>query len=213
MDATISIPRLRPILRHALPTVIECNLVPVGLFVVVHHAVGPMAAVVAAWTWVTVAVVRRWGAARCLPGVLVLSTVGLTIRSIVALATGSLVVYFVQPAAGTALVAVAFFISVPLGRPLAERLAHDICPFDTETRNHPALRAFLANVSVLWGVASTINVLATLWLLATQPVATFVIAKATLGPIITITFGALATAWFRASMARQGIEVRWAHAG
>ena len=71
-----------------------------------------------------------FGGKERLPGVLVIAALGLTARSVVALASGSsgLFVYFLQPSLATALVGGAFLFSVPLGRPLAEKLAHDFVP-------------------------------------------------------------------------------------
>lgn len=209
MHDTITIPGFGPILRHGLPTLIECNLIPVALFIVLLHASGAPAAIIVALAWTCAAVVRRRMAGGEIPGLLVLTTISLAIRSAIALATGSLFVYLFQPTAGTALVGLAFLVSVPLGRPLAERLAHDICPFDEASRSHPVLRSFLARVSLLWGGASLINFAVTLWLLLTQSVTTFVLAKALLGPAITILFAAGAIVWFRVFTARRDTRVIW----
>ena len=107
------------------------------------------------------------------------------------------------------MVGLAFFFSVPMGRPLAERLAHDLCPFDERPRAHPALRLFLVRVSVLWGVCSIIKFFMTLWLLLTQTATTFVLAKVVLGPAITVIFGVIAVVWFRRCMAKQNTQVIW----
>ncbi len=209
MPDTIIIPGLRPIVRHAVPTIVECNLAPLGIFLALISAVSAIAAIMGALAWTLAALLRRVRARRVTPGMLVLTTVALTTRSVVALLTGSLFVYFLQPTAGTLLVGLAFLISVPLGRPLAERLAHDICPFEESTRSHPALRAFLANVSLLWAVASLMNFGITLWLLLTQSTTTFVLVKSVLGPTITVSFSIVAILWFRSRMARSGISVIW----
>lgn len=209
MRDTITIPAFGPIVRHALPNLIECNLVPVGMFILLLNMIGTTAAIIGALGWTLIAVVRRRLAHKVIPGLLVLTSITLTVRSLIALATGSLFVYFIQPTAGTALVGLAFFFSVPMGQPLAERLAHDLCPFDEQTRAHPALRLFLARVSVLWAVASMINFAITLWLLLTQTATTFLLAKALLGPAITVIFALIAVVWFRRFMANRNTQVIW----
>ncbi len=209
MPDTIVIPGLRPIIRHAVPTVVECNLAPLGIFLALLRTASVIAAIMGALAWTLAALLRRVRARRVAPGMLVLSSVALMTRSIVALLTGSLFVYFLQPTAGTLLVGLAFVLSVPLGRPLAERLAHDICPFEESTRSHPALRSFLARVSLLWGGASLVNFGITLWLLLTQSTTTFVLVKSALGPTITVAFSVVAILWFRSRMARSGISVIW----
>ena len=142
-----------------------------------------------------------------------MGAVAVTTRSALAIATGSLVVYFLQPTIGTGLVALAFLLSVPLGRPLAEKLAHDICPFDDATKAHPVLRTFLGNVSLLWAAVSGLNFTITLWLLLTQSPTTFVVAKSMLGPGLTLVFSVVALVWFRATMARAGVAVIWRGSG
>lgn len=208
MPKTIAVPGLASILRHGLPAVLECNLVPVVIFLALLALSGPVGAISGAFIW-TIAVLLKRRAQGPVPGLLVLSTIGLTVRSVVALATGSLFLYFLQPTAGTALVGIAFLASVRFGRPLAERLAHDVCPFDEDTKRHPVLRKFLADVSLLFGLASAVNFAITLWLLLTQTTTTFVVAKSVLGPTITIAFSLVAVVWFRATMARAGIAVVW----
>ena len=100
-------------------------------------------------------------------------------------ASGNLLVYFMQPTITTALVGVAFLLSVPLGVPLAERLARDFCPLDPEFDGHPVLRRFFLRLSLLWAAASLVNATVTLWVLLTQTPTTFVVIKSFLGPLST----------------------------
>jgi hypothetical protein len=145
-------------------------------------------------------------------GLLILTTVGLAARTVAALATGSLVVYFIQPTVATALVALAFLGSVVIGRPLVERLIVDLCPLDEATRAHPTLRRFFAHASLWWAFTSGINFAVTLWLLLSHSPTTFVLVKAVLGPITTTLTLAVAALWLRAQLSRSGIPVVFAPA-
>ncbi|MDH4144783.1 MAG: hypothetical protein OEY23_06380, partial [Acidimicrobiia bacterium] len=144
---------------------------------------------------------------RKVPGLVLVSALGLVAKTILALATGSLVMYFLQPTITTALVGAAFLVSVPLGRPLAERLAHDFCPFDPDTAGHPHVKAFFARLSLLWALTSLLNASFTLWLLLTQSVTTFVVIKSFLGPTSTTLTIGIALLWFRVATRRAGIPV------
>jgi len=144
------------------------------------------------------------------PGLVVLTAVGLAARTIAAVATGSMVVYFLQPTVSTALVGAAFLVSVGMGRPLAEKLAHDFCPFDEATARHPHLRQFFVRLSLLWFVTSMLNAAITLWLLLTQPVTTFVVVKSFLGPSFTVITVLLAIGWFRFTSRNSGLRVVFA---
>src|SRR5262249_61241412 len=110
------------------------------------------------------------------PGILVLTAVTLTARTIIAMVSGSVVVYFLQPTLGTALVAGAFLLSVPLGRPLAERLARDFCPIPSGVLAHAPVRRVFLQISLLWAFTQLANAPVTRWLPFSPSVATFLVA-------------------------------------
>ncbi len=128
-----------------------------------------------------------------------------TARTAVAIASGSVVVYFLQPTLGTALVAGAFLLSVPLGRPLAERLARDFCPIPTGVLAQTPVRQFFLRITLLWAFTQLANASLTLWLLLSQSLATFLVAKTLVSWGLTGSAILVSTIWFRRSMTRHGI--------
>jgi intracellular septation protein A len=207
---SIVVPRIGAVLRHAMPNVIEGKLVPLALFVGFLELVGTMSALLVALAWSLGATLYRYATRRKVSGLLVLGSVALTARTIAALLTGSMLVYFLQPTISTALVGLAFMISVPLGSPLAQRLADDVFPFDAETKAHPLVRQFFVRLSLLWSVTSLVNAAITVWLLLTQSTTTFVVVKSFLGPVttsVTLVGGLL---WFRMTLSRQGARLVYA---
>ena len=209
MHKTITIPNLRDVVRHALPNVVEGKIIPLLLFVGFLEVAGTMWALLVALTWSIATVTYRKATKRRVPGLIVLSTVALLARTIAALATGSMVIYFLQPTVSTVLVGLAFMISVPLGNPLAQKLAYDLFPFDDATKSHPLVRQFFVRLSAIWAVTSMVNASITVWLLLTQSVTTFVLVKSVLGPItavVTITAGWI---WFRLTLNRTGTSLAW----
>jgi hypothetical protein len=210
--ATLTIPHWRAIVGHALPNVIEGKLIPVLVFVGLLEWAGTAPALLGALAFSIAALGRRIIRRQRISGLLVLTTIALVARTIAALVTGSLFVYFLQPTISTCLMASAFFVSVPLGRPLAERLAADICPFDDETRSHPALQRFFRQVSLWWAFTSMINFSITLWLLLSQSPTTFVLVKSFLGPATTTVTLSVAFVWFRSLLGRTGTRLVFARA-
>jgi hypothetical protein len=206
----IVIPGLRAIAGQAWPNLVEGKLVPLVLFLGFLKLAGITGAVLAALAFSLGCVGYRVGTRRRVPGLVVLSAVGLTAKTILAVATGSLVVYFLQPTITTALVGAAFLVSVPLGRPLAEKLAKDFCPFDPDTAAHPELRGFFLRLSLLWAATSMANAAITLWLLITQSVTTFVLVKSFLGSASTALTLLVGAVWFRHRMHRAGVRVVFA---
>jgi len=202
----IELPRLRELAKRAAPQVIEATLIPLALFYVALWALGPKGAICTALGWTYFALLRRFWRRERLPGVLVIAALGLTARSVVALASGSsgLFVYFLQPSLATALVGGAFLFSVPLGRPLAEKLAHDFVPMPPSFFKGPKVRQLFVKISLLWALVSLINAAATITLLLNVPIATYLAAKT--GVSCTLTLGGilLSSWWFRRSLRRHG---------
>ncbi len=206
------LPNLRDTVRHALPNVVEGKVLPVVLFVVLLQFSGSTAALIGSLGFSLAALARRRLRSEEITGILILTTVGLLARTVAALATGSLVVYFLQPTITTALVGLTFVGSVVIGKPLAERLMADVCPVDEQTRSHPHLRRFLSHLSLWWAFTSAVNFSITLWLLLNQSPTTFVLVKSVLGPLTTTATFVVAFFWFRAVMARSGTQVVFAPA-
>ncbi|WP_324503298.1 VC0807 family protein [Nocardioides sp.] len=207
LPSTLQVPHWRTVLRHAMPNVVEGKIVPIVVFLVLLQLFGTTPALLGALAWSLLALGRRSLKRQRITGLLVLTTVGLTARTVAALLTGSLLVYFLQPTVTTALVGLAFVASVALGRPLAEKLVLDLCPIDEETRAHPALRRFFQHVTLWWAFTSAVNFAITLWLLLSHSPTTFVLVKSVLGPITTTVTLGVAFVWFRSLMARSGTRV------
>ncbi len=205
MSAHFEIPRLGTLARHALPNVVEGSLIPVGLFLVMLHVLGLWGAMVVGLGWSYTAVVRRVVSRRPVPGIMILGAVTLTARSGLAFATGSTFVYFLQPTLGTALVASAFLLSVPLGRPLAQRLAADFCPIPPHVMANAHVRRFFLQISLLWAFTGFLNASLALWLQFSQSVGTFVLAKSLSSAGLTVLAIVISVLWFKRSMTRAGV--------
>lgn len=201
---TWEIPRFRNLARHALPHIVEATVIPLCIFYLSLWLVGVWGALIAAIAWSYGAVACRLLTRRRVPGVLLLGAMALTVRSLIAFGSGSVYVYFLQPTLGTMLVAAAFLVSVPAGRPLAERLAADFCPLPQSLLATPAVRRFFVRISLLWGLMNTLNAVVTLWLLVSQDLGTYLLAKTFVSWTITGSAIAISTVWFKRSMRRNG---------
>jgi intracellular septation protein A len=197
------IPRLRELARHAIPHIVEATLVPMALFYAFLWLVGVWGAILAALGWSYVAVVRRLVTGRRIPGLLLLGTVGVTARTVLALASGSAFLYFLQPSLLTAIVGGLFLLSVPAGRPLAQRLADDFVPLPAAFLRRPAIRRVFVRITLLWALINLVNAAGAVGLLVSQPVATYVAAKTAMSWVVTGAGIALSTWWFKRTMRSQ----------
>ena len=199
-------PRLGAMARTALPNVIEGTLLPLGLFYGAMWAIGLWGAIAIslAWSWGAVAV--RIARGRRVPGLLLIGAIALTARSLVSFLADSVFLYFLQPTLGTVLLAAAFLLSAPAGRPLAEKLAHDFLPMPEWFASHPAIRRFFVRITVLWGAVQLANAGVALWLLLSQPIPVYLAAKTGATTLIMGVAIAGSTIWFRRLVARHGLD-------
>lgn len=203
----IEIPRPAALLRHALPNIVEGTVIPLAVFLVTLHLIGVWGAMSAGLAVSYGLIALRLVTRRPVPGILVIGALTLTARTLVALASRSTFVYFLQPTLGTALIASTFLVSVALKRPLAQRLARDFCPFDPEVSRNHHVRTFFSQISLLWAFTQFANAAVTIWLLLSQSVTTYVLAGRCVSAGLTVTAITASAAWFHHSMARHGIVV------
>lgn len=212
MHHPVVIPNVRAVARHAVPKVIEGKLIPLVLFVAFLEVFGNLWALMIALTWSLGTIAFRVATGRRVPGLIVLSAAALIGKTIAAVVTGSMLVYFLQPTVTTVIVGITFLVSVPMKNPLAQRLACDVFPFEDNTRSHPLMQQFFVRLSVLWSFTSLVNAAVTVWLLLTQSITTFVLIKSVLGPatgVVTVTSMFL---WLRLDLLRSGTPLVWARA-
>ncbi len=173
----IRLPRLVSVGRHALPHVVEATLVPLALFYLVLWMFGDWPALMSALVWSLGAIACRVTWRRRVPGILILGTLTLTVRTGIALASGSIFVYFLQPIVVSALIALAFMFSLLLSQSLIGHLAADFCPLPSGVADRPRVRRLFRQLSVLWAILNLTTAAMTLWLLMSQTLPIFMLAK------------------------------------
>lgn len=195
-DASASgqLPALGAIARRALPNLLEASIVPAVLFYVVLVHVGAGAAMVATLVWSGGITLSRALHRERVPSLLLLSLVGLALRTLVGVATGSTVLYFVQPVLNAAVMGVVFLGSVVIGRPLVASLARDFCPLSAEVAGRAGVARLFRRLTLLWAGVHLATAAATLALLVSMPVTTFVAVKTAVCLAITACGVALTVA-------------------
>lgn len=204
---TFEIPRLRAMARHAFPNVFEATLAPLALFYLAIWTVGVWGALGIALAWSYAAITLRLVRRRRMPGILVLGALAMTVRTVIAVMSHSVFIYFLQPSLGTVTVAGAFLLSVPAGRPLAQKLASDFCPLPDLMHEHPGIRTIFARISLLWGFVYLTNAAVTIWLLLSQSLTTFLLVKTVASMGLTGAAIGFSTWWFIRSMRANGVQV------
>ena len=202
---TFQPPSLRLLARNAVAPVMEGVVVPLALFYLFMWVVGIWGAMAVALIWSWGAVAYRVARNERVSGLLLLAALGMTVRTVLSVSTQSVFFYFLQPTLGTVVVAGAFLLSVPAGRPLAARLAEDFLPMPDAFRDHPAVRRYFLRITVLWALVQLANAALGFWLLISQPVPVFLAAKTAGTLVLTATaIGVSAFVFFR-SMRHHGL--------
>jgi hypothetical protein len=200
--APFVLPRLGAMLRYAAPRVIEGSIAPVAVFVIALKFLGVTGAVIAGLGFAYSLIAWRVVTRRKVPALLIIGTVLLTARSALALSTGSVFVYFLQPTLGLTLVAMAFLLSAGTAQPLAGRIARDFCPIPEHVATTGPMRRFFRQITLLWAVAELANAGITLWLLLSQSVGVYVVTRTVVSLGLTGIAIGLSVLWFRRSMSR-----------
>lgn len=209
---TVHMPAVRHLLRNAAAHLMEATIAPLALFYGVFAGVGMRWAVIASLLWAYAAIGRRLITGQRIPGILLLAAGLFTVRTVLALATGSVFVYFLQPTLGTFLVAGMFLTSTRFGRPLAERLADDFCPLPESLMGNGRVKQFFLRISLLWAVVYVVNGVMTLMLLLTSSLGTFLVLRTATSTALTVCAIGTSFLWFRSSLRDEGVVLRWATA-
>ena len=158
--------------RRSLPHLLEATVAPTLLFYVLLVTISARTAMIGVLCWTFVAVTRRLARGRALPAILLLTTIGLSVRTLIALVSGSTFAYFVQPIATTVVLAAVFGGSVLIGRPVVARFASDFCQFTPEIGGRPRVVRLFRGLTLLWAGVHIVTSVATFALLVSLPTAT-----------------------------------------
>ena len=193
---TVHLPPLRSMAIGAVPRLVEGVLAPTAIFLVLLHFFGVPAAIVGGFLWSASVIVIRRMLGRRIPALVMVGVGVLFLRTVLSLATGSSFLYFLQPTLGTAVAGIVILSSAVLGQPVVLRIARDFCPLPEDTMSDVHLRRFFLGISLLWGVTQLINAGVTLWLLVSQSVGTYVVARTAMSWGLTAAVIGVTVGWF-----------------
>jgi hypothetical protein len=174
---TIARPNLAAILKHLALSLLMANVIPAALFYVCLRTGNVWAALIAALVWCYGAIAWRAGTQRLVSGLLLVTVIGLTVKTALAFASGSTFLYFLQPAVTDAVVALLFMVSLLTARPIVSRLAADFYPMTADVAGRPRIQRLFWHLTLFWAVICLIRCAVTIWLLESLPTVTFVAVK------------------------------------
>jgi len=185
---------LKVVGRRSLPSLIEATVIPAVLFYVFFTTLGPTPAMLAVLVWSYGAVLRRFISGHGIPGILQLAVVGLTVRTIVGILSGTFM-YFLQPVATTLALALVFFGSLMFGRPMIARMASDFCPLAPEIAGRPGVVHLFSGLTMLWAGVHLLSAATTFTLLVSLSTPMFLAVRSFVSLAITISAIVLTVSW------------------
>lgn len=209
--AVIELGELRPALLRAGRLLVETAVVPTVLLLVLLNTSGLLAGAASAFGWCLLSLVLRWIFGRRLPASLLLATLVVGERGLVALATSSAFLYLLQPAIGSALMSLLFIGSAAIGRPVTLRLASDLLALPDHIVARREVRRMFTQVALLWGLSRLLDAAMSIGSLRLGLDAGL-ISRGVLSPSLTVVAVVLCTLWGIRSLRRCGITVRLAPA-
>ena len=187
VPAPVHRPALGTVLRRVGLSLTLACAVPAGLFLGCYEAFGLWPAILVALAWAYGAIAWRAATGRRTSGLMVLTAIVLTGRTVIALVAHSTFFYFLQPIITDGVVAATFLLSLATARPVVARLAGDFYPMDAELSLRPRIRRLFWHLTAMWAVVCLAKAVAMFWALNSLSLDTFVVVKSISMPATNLT--------------------------
>jgi hypothetical protein len=203
----LEISGLRSTVIRAGRLLLEAVVVPTVLLAILLHVIGTTRSILVAVGWCACAIGLRWIVDRRLPGTLLLGSAALAVKATIALASGSILVYLLQPVLGSVVMAMLFLGSAAFGRPITMRLCRDFVHVPAHILDKRGVRRMFTEVAVIWGFSRLVDVALNLGFLH-RGVDAGLWARGLISPLLTVLAVAVCTAWGWRSLRRNGIRLK-----
>ena len=204
-------PGWRPIARRVVSTLVTVSLLPMAVFYISLSLFGLRVAGLAAVALCYLGLLLTRARGKPVLAAALVTAGLLSLRAVVMFLTGSALIYFLQPVAGTLAFATVIGVTALAGRPVLDRLAHEFCPFPPELSSWLREARFFTRLSMVWSATYLINAVGTVWLLTNASLGGFILMKSMLGPAVTASAVLTSYAIFRLTVRRQNVRIHWAH--
>ena len=205
--AVLELDGVRATALNALRLFAEAVVVPTALLAVLLHLVGMVPGVAAALGWVALTVVVRWVGGRRVPSMIFVCGGLLGLQAVTLLLSASALLYLLQPALGSALMAVVFLGSALAGRPVTARLARDFVDLPEHVTGRAGVRRMFSQVALLFGLSRLADAALSLSL-ARSSLETGLLARGFGGPALTLLTVAACAWWGWRCLRRDGVSIR-----
>jgi hypothetical protein len=208
----LEIARPWPLLRTAAWGLAEAAGLPLGAYLGVSALAGSAAGIIAglAVGWLVV-LIRKVTTGK-VPGLLMISALMLCVQAALVLATGQPWIYLLQFPIAKLILSVLFAKSARTADPLVARLATEFASVRHSGVNSPGLRHFFRRNTWLWAGVFGILAAGFAGLVATEPIAQFLIISTTVTVALVGAAAGVSALWFGRVLRTNGLRLRFAAA-
>jgi uncharacterized membrane protein len=194
-------PTLRLVVRHIAITIATVSLIPSVLFYLSLQIWGVWPALISALLWCYGLTGWRIATGRRTSALLWLAAIGLTMKTAFAFASGSTLLYVLQPVLSDLAMAVVFAASLWGARPVVSRLAGDFYPMDDDLHARPRVRTLFRRLTMMWAAIWGCKAALALWWMNAISVNSYLGVKNLVVPLAAIS-GATLSVLLSARVAR-----------
>ena len=212
MPEHLEFPRPLRLLRVAAWSLTESAGLPVAAYAVAAGLGGRDAGLLAglAATWLTAAI--RKVATGCVPSLLTISAVVLTLQTTMVIATGELWIFLLQFPLANLCMCVLFARTAGGPDPLVARLAAEVVALRQPATHHLGLRRFFQGATWLWAGIFMLLTASLAVLMVTEPTRMFLMLSTVATAALVAAGTGASTLWFLCVLRRLGLRLRFAPA-
>ncbi len=212
MPDHLELPRPLRLLRTTAWSLTESAGLPVAAYAVGAWLAGRDAGLLAGLgaTWAAAAI--RKIATGCVPGLLTISAVVLTLQTAVVIATGELWIFLLQFPLANFCMCVLFARTARGPNPLVAKLASEVVALRQPTTHHPGLHRFFQGATWLWAGIFLLLTASLAVLMVTEPAGTFLMLTTVATAVLVVAGTGASTLWFLSVLRRLGLRLRFAPA-
>lgn len=209
MAEWLELPRPLQLARTAGWNLAESAGLPVAAYALGTWLGGRDAGLVAGLAAIWIAAAIRKLASGNIPSLIAVSAIVLTVQTALAVASGNLWIFLLHFPVANLFLCVFFARSARGPEPLCARLAGEVIGLRQPAVSQPGLLRFFQHVTLLWAGIFLLLGVAMAGLLATQPVAGFLLLSAVATVALIAAGIAISAVWFRFVLRKHGLRLRF----
>ena len=212
MPDHLELPRPLRLLRTTAWSLTESAGLPVAAYAVAAWLGGRDAGLLAglATIWVTAAI--RKVATGCVPSLLTISAVVLTLQTALVIATGELWIFLLQFPLANLCMCLLFARTARGPDPLVARLAAEVVALRQPATHQPGLHRFFQGATWLWAGIFLLLTASLAVLMVTEPTGMFLMLSTAATTALVVAGTVASTLWFLSVLRRLGLRLRFAPA-